>query len=53
MNIAGCSIVIYQGNSAPVVPPFRPRPVVVTQGQPTVSDHELNDLDLDMFVSDF
>ena len=53
MNFAGCSIVIYQGNSAPAVPPLPPRPVVAAHGQPTVSDHELDDLDLDMFVSDF
>ena len=36
-----------------MVPPLPPRPVVAAQGQPTVSDHELDDLDLDMFVSDF
>ena len=36
MNFAGCSIVIYQGNSAPAVPPLLPRPMV--------SDHELDDL---------
>ena len=53
MNFAGCSIVIYQGNSAPAVPPLPPHPVVAARGQPTVSDHELDDLDLDMFVSDF
>ena len=36
MNFAGCSIVIYQGNSAPAVPTLPPRPMV--------SDHELDDL---------
>ena len=50
MNFTGCSIVIYQGNSAPAVPPLPPRPVVAARGQPIV---ELDDLDLDMFVSDF
>ena len=53
MNFAGCSIVIYQENSAPVVPPLPPRPVVAARGHPTVSNHELDDFDLDMFVSDF
>ena len=28
-------------------------PVVAARGQPTVSDYELDHLDLDMFVSDF
>ena len=53
MNFAGSSIVIYKGNSAPAVPPLPPCPVVAARGQPTVSDYELDDLDLDMFVSDF
>ena len=53
MNFAGFSIVIYQENSAPAVPPLPPRPAVAARGQHTVSDHELDDLDLDMFASDF
>ena len=50
MNFAGCSIVIYQGNSASAVPP---RPVVAARGQPTVSDRELHDLDLDILFQTF